>query len=61
MLKFELCYDLGFSELKDIGLILSCRFFAQANGTAATLESARGRGAPLLVYTELITFACMLE
>ncbi|CAK9882369.1 unnamed protein product [Sphagnum jensenii] len=33
----------------------------QANGTAATLQSARGRGAPLLEYTELITLACMLE
>jgi len=28
MLKFEapLCYDVRFSELKDVGLILSCRF-----------------------------------
>ncbi|CAK9278426.1 unnamed protein product [Sphagnum jensenii] len=41
---------------QEIGL-----FFAQANGTAATLQSARGRGAPLLEYTELITLACMLE
>jgi hypothetical protein len=44
MLKFELCYDLGFSELKDIGLILSCRFFCTGQWNCCNASKCKREG-----------------